>query len=74
MTTVDFENAQLVTFVAASADGPHQVIQIAVSTHDLAPDDPLQPGDIIVHDADLDREAFAAELEAAAHFLRGASA
>jgi hypothetical protein len=74
MTTIDLGDAQLVTFVVASDDGPHQVINIAVSVHDLAADDPRKPGDIVVHDADLDREAFAAGLEAAARFLRGASA
>ena len=45
---------------------PPQVVDIVVAVHDLAPEDPRQPGDIIVHDADLDQAAFAAALEAAA--------
>jgi hypothetical protein len=69
--TMDLGDAQLVTFVAAG--DPPQVIDVAVAVHDLDPGDPRQPGDIIVHDGDLDREAFAAGLEAAAAMLRGAT-
>ncbi len=65
------DEGQLVTFVVAG--DPPQVVDIVVAVHDLAPEDPRQPGDIIVHDADLDQAAFAAALEAAAGSLREAS-
>jgi len=46
-----------VTLIAAVDGGPLQV-DIALATRDLDPHDPRRRGDIIWHNADVDREAF----------------
>jgi hypothetical protein len=69
---MDLGELQCVTFIVASAYGPKQEINITVARHDLLHGDPRKPGSVIA-DADLDREALAHVLEAAAASLRGAS-
>jgi hypothetical protein len=56
MGTVNLGEGQLATLIVAVDDVPLQV-DIAVATRELDPHDPRRPGDIIWHNADVDREA-----------------
>jgi hypothetical protein len=70
--TTELDDAQVATIVYATPEGP-RVSDIAIADHPLDPDDPRQPGNVILHDADFGPEAFAAALEEAARMIRGAS-
>lgn len=69
--TCEMGDGVLVTLIMATHDGPAEVD--VEEGRPVDPADPRRPGDVILHDADTDPEAFARALEAVAHVLRDAS-
>ena len=69
MGTVNLGEGQLVTLIVA-IDNIALQMDIAIAMRELDPDDPRRPGDIIWHNADVDRDAFLDGLDVAVQLLR----
>ncbi len=71
MGIVNLGEGALVTLIVAVDGGPLQV-DVAIATRELDPHDPRRPGDIIWHNADVDRGAFIDGLDVLVQVLRRA--
>jgi hypothetical protein len=69
MGTVNLGEGQLVTLIVA-VDNMAWQMNVAIAMGELDPDDPRRPGDMIWHNADVDRDAFLDGLDVAPQLAR----
>ncbi len=72
MGIVNLGEGRLVTLIVAVDRGAPLQVDVAIATREVDPDDPRRPGDIIWHNAEVDREAFIDGLDVLVQVLRRA--